>query len=326
MSSPIYNENSLFPNMKQLTNRKNKFTIKYNSTDEIEEAIYLKKQRRYLKNRSEFFSNQNTSEPKIGEIVKIYNIEYYVEAFNQLNGKHTLVNTRNFQRRYFDLQLYTWNYIKPLFTNKFKIPEPIKPTIRSNLLLKQPLPAIPRFDKVKPIFDIQKSPLVSNFKENYVPNPLSNLTINLPVSPVKSPLKMNKHSSSFTFDIEAQQFLPEPFKLLDLSPPQMLSLENGSPIVESDLKIEDLDIIEDAKESNDSDNSIKEEDDDITIGSCVNYDYFTGENIKNWDLPKKSSPLIIVHDNSKKLEVIQEDDCEDTEVENEENAGYCTIM
>ena len=66
MSSPIYNENSLFPNMKQLTNRKNKFTIKYSVIiDEIEEAIYLKKQRRYLKNRSEFFSNQNTSEPKI---------------------------------------------------------------------------------------------------------------------------------------------------------------------------------------------------------------------------------------------------------------------
>ena len=67
-------------------------------------------------------------------------------------------------------------------------------------------------DKVKPIFDIQKSPLVSNFKENYVPNPLSNLTINLPASPVKSPLKMNKHSSSFTFDIEAQQFLPDVYE------------------------------------------------------------------------------------------------------------------
>ena len=120
-------------------------------------------------------------------------VEYYVENFNPLNGKHTVVNTRNFQRRYFDLQLYSWDYVKPLFTNKFKLPAQIKPTIRSNLLIKQPLPAI---NKIKPIFDLKKSSLINNINENYVPIPFpySNLSISLPVSPVKSPLKMNSNS------------------------------------------------------------------------------------------------------------------------------------
>tara|TARA_B100000963_G_scaffold115614_1_gene100707 strand:- start:323 stop:1321 length:999 start_codon:yes stop_codon:yes gene_type:complete len=332
MSSPIHDENNLFPNLnlKQLTNRKNKFTIKYNNTDEIEEAIYLKKQRRYLKNRSEFFSNQSLSEPKTGEIIKIYNIEYFVEAFNPLNGKHTLVNTRNFQRRYFDLQLYSWNYVKPLFTNKFTLPDVIKPTIRSNLLLKSPLPAIPKLSDKKPIFDLKNSSVVLNLKENYVPipNQFPNLSIKLPVSPVKSPLKMNRLSTNFSFDIEAQKFIPEPLKLLDFT---SLNEEiESKPIVETDIIIEDLDLkVTDDESSDDDISNDKEHKEDITIKSCVNYDYFTGENIKNWDLPKKTSPLIIVHDNTTRLDSIVEDLDEDNDSKNEETkdeAGYCTIM
>lgn len=311
MSSPIFNDLSLFPNMKQLTNRKNKYTIKYTNTDEIEEAIYQKKQRRYLKNRSEFFNNQCNNKPCNGEIVKIYNVEYYVETFNPLNGKHTLINTRNFNRRYFDLQLYTWNYVKPMFKDNFKMPEPIFPNIKTNMFLKTPLPAIePR----KLIFDIAKPPL-KKFK--------SPLTIALPNSPVISPIRINKISDTKTFDIESQEFVSDPFKLFDFSFDNISTDKLDTPIIEKDLVIEELDLDLDIIEESEKNEHI--DDDKVTIGNCVNYDYFMPENIKNWETPKKSSPLIVVHENKSPLESIIEEPDED-EDDKKEEGGYCTIM
>jgi len=313
MSSPIFNDLSLFPNMKQLTNRKNKYTIKYTNTDEIEEAIYQKKQRRYLKNRSDFFNNQCSNKPCNGEIVKIYNVEYYVETFNPLNGKHTLINTRNFNRRYFDLQLYTWNYVKPMFKDKFKMPQPIFPNIKTNMFLKTPLPAIePR----KLIFDIAKAPL----KELKSP-----LTITLPNSPVISPIRISKISDTNTFDIEAQEFIPDPFKLFDFSFDNIDTDKLDTPIIEKDLVIEELDLDLNLDIIEESEKNEHIDDDKVTIGNCVNYDYFMPESIKNWETPKKSSPLIVVHENKSLLESIIEEPNED-EDDKTEGGGYCTIM
>jgi len=322
MSSPIFNDLSLFPNMKQLTNRKNKYTIKYTNTDDIEEAIYQKKQRRYLKNRSNFFYNQSDNKPSNGEVVKIYNIEYYVENFNPLNGKHTLINTRNYSRRYFDLQLYTWDYVKSLSQDKFKMPAPIFPKIKTNLFLKPPLPAINNIEPRKLIYDITKTPL------NQFNSPL---TITLPTSPAISPIKINRISDTNTFDIESQEFVSDPFKSFDFSFNLDIDKQFDAPIVEKDLIIEDLDLdiieehLNDKNIEMDIDDNVEDNKDSVTINSCVNYDYFTTENIKNWEAPKKSSPLIVVHDNKSPLESIIEEPNEDDDDKKEEG-GYCTIM
>ena len=319
MSSPIFNDFSMFPNMKQLTNRKNKYTIKYTTTDEIEEAIYQKKQRRYLKNRSEFFNNQSDNKPNNGEIVKIYNIEYYVETFNPLNGKHALINTQNFSRRYFDLQLYTWEYVKPLFDNKFIISEPIIPTnlflspplppIPTNLFLSPPLPPIPTYESIKLSINEFNDPL----------------TITIPNTPVLSPIKIDRHFDKTNFDIESQELVTEPFHFFDFS---FNSLESdlNTPMIEKDLIIEDLDIIEEFDIVEESKHIENEE--DLTIGACINYDYFTTENIKNWDVPVKSTTLIVVHDNSPPLESIIEESDEDeaSKEANKATKGYCSIM
>ena len=53
----------------QLTNRKNKYTINYNNVDDIEEEIYRMKQRKFLKNRSEFYKEQ-IIQPTLGSIIK----------------------------------------------------------------------------------------------------------------------------------------------------------------------------------------------------------------------------------------------------------------
>ena len=74
-----------------------------------------------------------------------------------LNNKHTLINVKNFQRRHFDLQLYSWKYVPSNAIETFRYTK-IIPNVRTNLgFFLEPLPPISR-DKVK-IFDIKTPPL-----------------------------------------------------------------------------------------------------------------------------------------------------------------------
>lgn len=332
MANPFDNDFNMFIGKNQLTNRKNKFTINYTDPDQIEEEIYRMKQRRFIKNRSQYYNDMSTSEPKVGSIIKIYNINYYVESFNMLNNKHTLINVKNFQRRHFDLQLYSWKYVPSNAIETFTLPQKIVPNVRSNLGFLEPLPPISR-EKVK-IFDIKTpplSPLRLNDKVD-VPNIVkpSNIdTLSLsPPSILPSPILKKT-----IFDIEAQMFVP------DKSPISCKSYEKSSEmstIIESDLEIEDI---------SDSDKDVNDTSDDepVVISQFLDNNYFKIENIKNWDTLTKtdSKPLIIVHNNDSAetqvkdmlddiIEYIESDSEEEKSKEKKEekpeNEGYCTIM
>ena len=274
MANPFDNDYNMFIGKNQLTNRKNKFTINYTDPDEIEEEIYRMKQRRFIKNRSQYYKDMSVSEPKVGSIIKIYNINYYVESFNMLNNKHTLINVKNFQRRHFDLQLYSWKYVPSNAIETFTLPQKIIPNVRTNLGFLEPLPPISR-DKVK-IFDIKTpplSPLRLNNKldmpNNIKPSNIKTLSLS-PPSILPSPILKKT-----IFDIEAQMFVPEK------SPISTKSFENNSEmstIIESDLELEDVsdsekDVSDSEKDANDT-----SDDEPVVISQFLDNNYFKIEN------------------------------------------------
>ena len=149
MSSPFNNIFDIQPNI--LRNRKSKYSVYYKPYDT--ENLFQKEQRKYIKARSNVYKKSRFATPKIGSTIKIFSIKYLVDSYNPYNGKHTLLNTRSFQKRHFDLQLYNWkyDYSADKKFSKSNLLKPIPNQVHNSTdILPKPLPNINNTDFPKP--------------------------------------------------------------------------------------------------------------------------------------------------------------------------------